>query len=571
MPTPSLIPSTFLPHLPRSQYSFSPLHPSDLIAHISILRELYLPPIHGGFSASDVFDDEDDDAQRGDITPRRREPRNKLSDGLTERMGGLGLGLNVSLDGASGDDDGTEGNGDDDDEESDDEIQSEDGEELHLDPFEREWAEKWLGGVVRRAQGWIEEHEEEEKSEETKEIEAVLRDATATLAMMAGTSAAGSLTRHLAFPISDALAPALSQLRAKTSPNLALSPETNIFLASLSTSPTSPSILRRALPTPTSPTGSSSSDATRRRRKKSKRPAVLPVLLHDAPMGDHLSVGVQTWGSAILLGRQMALRPSDFGLFLPSTTATNGGVRVLELGAGTGLLSILCRKLLDLHSISTSQPPGLIVATDFLTSVLDNLKICVDLNFPPHLDERGIETSTDISREEGIHIAKLDWTTFPQFMESGGKVGQEEMAPFVNRPFDLVLASDCVYDETHAKLLRDVAGWVLRLPDEATPGDQGGTFHILSPLRPTFAPELESIDTHFPPLSTYTPLAERQSAAKSSSSSPIPPELRGEGLGIARGLKLGARGEGKRGVRGRKGEGRVDEAQGYWWWEVGWG
>lgn len=38
-------------------------------------------------------------------------------------------------------------------------------------------------------------------------------------------------------------------------------------------------------------------------------------------MGDHLSVGVQTWGSAILLGRQIALHPSDYGLFpLPKLT-----------------------------------------------------------------------------------------------------------------------------------------------------------------------------------------------------------------------------------------------------------
>ncbi|KAK8864152.1 hypothetical protein IAR55_001398 [Kwoniella newhampshirensis] len=590
MSIPSLIPSSFLPHLPRSQYSFSPLLPSDLIAHVSILRELYLPPIHGGFSASDVFDDEQDTHVE---RRSRREANSNPSIDLVHSMEGMGLGLSVALqDGTGSGERGIEGgrqseledNGG---EESGEE--EEEDEELHLDPFEREWAEKWLGGVVRRAQGWLESVDSEGKSEETKEVEAVLRDATAVLAMMAGTSAAGSLTRHLAFPISDALAPALSQLRSKTSPNLALSPETNMFLASLSTSPTSPSALRRALPTstqtahtrtssghnnlPTSPTtsltGSSPSD-TRRKRRKPKRQAVLPVLLHDAPMGDHLSVGVQTWGSAILLGRQMALRPADFGLFLPPSFER--GVRVLELGAGTGLLSILCRKLLDLHSVSSqpSTPPGLVVATDFLRSVLDNLKICVDLNFPPRLDERGIETSTDISRDQGIHIAKLDWTSFPHFMENGRKaddVDEEEMAPFVDQSFDLVLASDCVYDETHAKLLREVAGWVLRLPDDGT-GDQGGTFHILSPLRPTFAPELESIDTHFPSLSTYTPLSERRKAATSSVA---PPDLRGEGLGLAKGLKLGARGEGKRGVRGRKGEGRVDEAQGYWWWEVGWG
>ena len=66
----------------------------------------------------------------------------------------------------------------------------------HLDLFERDWPEKWLNGVVRRAQGWLEEREETETPEEMegcssqgiKEVEVVLRDATAVLAMMAGTS-----------------------------------------------------------------------------------------------------------------------------------------------------------------------------------------------------------------------------------------------------------------------------------------------------------------------------------------------------------------------------------------------
>jgi predicted nicotinamide N-methyase len=235
----------------------------------------------------------------------------------------------------------------------------------------------------------------------------------------------------------------------------------------------------------------------------------VPILLHDAPMSDHLSVGVQTWGSAILLGREMALRPSDFGL---SNTPHGRPVRVLELGAGTGLLSILCRKLLDLENASASSPsrspshsgmwngasPGLVVATDFLPSVLDNLKICVDLNFPPVVaGDLGVESGTDKTPTSGIHIAKLDWTTFPSWaarratatsagvhsdQPSVGVLGTDENSTaeqtsrFMDEPFDLVLASDCVYDETHAAMLRQVAGWVLRLPDPNIQGDVGGTF-----------------------------------------------------------------------------------------------
>jgi predicted nicotinamide N-methyase len=237
-------------------------------------------------------------------------------------------------------------------------------------------------------------------------------------------------------------------------------------------------------------------------------------------MSDHLSVGVQTWGSAILLGREMALRPSDFGL---SNTPHGRPVRVLELGAGTGLLSILCRKLLDLEHASATSPtrspshdgtlggtsPGLVVATDFLPSVLDNLKICVDLNFPPVVaGELGVESGTDKTPTSGIHIAKLDWTTFPswaarraattaaatsdrahsdQISLAGLGTDQdgatEQTSRFMDEPFDLVLASDCVYDETHAAMLRQVAGWVLRLPDSTIQGDVGGTFVSHSFLR----------------------------------------------------------------------------------------
>jgi predicted nicotinamide N-methyase len=215
--------------------------------------------------------------------------------------------------------------------------------------------------------------------------------------------------------------------------------------------------------------------------KKRKRAPAVPVLLHDAPMANHLSVGVQTWGSAILLGRRMAKYPDQFGLF---NSYGSEGIRILELGAGTGLLSILCRKLLDLKAATDSHSSprtpnhreheegkgkGLIVATDFLPEVIDNLKTCVNLNFP--------------SSETGIEIAKLDWTTFPNYMASRSAGDRqekeeegEETSQFMDKPFDLVLASDCVYDETHARMLREVVSWTLRLPED---GDEGGTFVCL--------------------------------------------------------------------------------------------
>jgi predicted nicotinamide N-methyase len=198
----------------------------------------------------------------------------------------------------------------------------------------------------------------------------------------------------------------------------------------------------------------------------------------------------------------MALYPEKFGLE-PVVAFEKGetvGPRILELGAGTGLLSILCRKLLDLYprnalgsgetGVSRQRHgKGLVVATDFLQSVLDNLKTCVDLNFAPLPDPVDPSSAPNQPTTQGLHIAKLDWTTFPAYMQRQSVLAetststafdaagdQQEMAPFVHTPFDLVLASDCVYDPTHAKMLRDVASWVLRLPDERVDGDSGGTF-----------------------------------------------------------------------------------------------
>lgn len=174
---------------------------------------------------------------------------------------------------------------------------------------------------------------------------------------------------------------------------------------------------------------------------------------------DHLSVGVQTWGSAILMGRRVALAPHEFGLCSESAGLINvaqGGPRILELGAGTGLLSILCRKLMDqIKEQHGDKSYGTILATDFLPSVLDNLATCINLNFPG-------------TSSEGLDVLPLDWTLFPALVES--QTEDERL----RGGFDLVLASDCVYDTTHADLLRRVAELVLR-PPSGEPGDVGGT------------------------------------------------------------------------------------------------
>jgi hypothetical protein len=205
----SLIPSSFLPHLSRQQNTLSPLTAITVLSHVSLLKELYIPPIHGGFNINDLNtvsgygSDEDGESShlRQRSSDKAKARKRRFSASLADTMNGLGLGLDVNEGiGAQGrlgaavtiqEEDGSELE----DEDENATIEENGEPAAHLDPFEREWAEKWLNGVVRRAQGWSEEHEEVEgevegESEEFshKDIEAILRDATAVLAMMAGTS-----------------------------------------------------------------------------------------------------------------------------------------------------------------------------------------------------------------------------------------------------------------------------------------------------------------------------------------------------------------------------------------------
>jgi hypothetical protein len=188
MSPPSLIPSSFLPHLPRSHHSFDPIPTTDIQGHIAILRELYIPPVHGGFEVADCLVDEDDSSVQRKKRHTKRERR--FSAGLVETMDGLGLGLNVPLNsgqvpGGSADLDDLSEHYTSEDEEEEEEVGAS---KEHLDPFERDWSEKWLNGVVRRSQGWLEDHEGEEHTGDWKVMEGVLKDASAALAMMAGTS-----------------------------------------------------------------------------------------------------------------------------------------------------------------------------------------------------------------------------------------------------------------------------------------------------------------------------------------------------------------------------------------------
>ncbi|KAK0199519.1 putative methyltransferase-domain-containing protein [Desarmillaria ectypa] len=178
-------------------------------------------------------------------------------------------------------------------------------------------------------------------------------------------------------------------------------------------------------------------------------PGAVQVRLTDVPLEnqDFGSVGAQTWGGACVLAEAIVEDPTAFGL--------KAGIRVLELGAGTGLVSITVGKLL--------QGSVTIVATDFHPSVLDNLKANIGNNF--------VHPAT-----VAISSTFLDWA------DSDNHDGS------LDKPFDVVLGADIVYDAQHAVWIKMGLRKFLR---------KGAVFHLVIPLRPNFATESNTVESVF--------------------------------------------------------------------------
>ena len=169
------------------------------------------------------------------------------------------------------------------------------------------------------------------------------------------------------------------------------------------------------------------------------------VTLNDAPLSstDHTAVGLQSWGASIVLSSMMCAEPERFGLTEDSLA---GKQTIIELGAGTGLVSLAVAKLLPL----VGAGPVSITATDYHPAVLENCNANIETNFPlSSYDTPPVET------------AILDWAQPPTHMKSAS---------------DLLIASDVVYAPEHAAWLRDCAAHLLA---------QNGVFWLMVTVRKT--------------------------------------------------------------------------------------
>ncbi|KAF9550587.1 hypothetical protein CPC08DRAFT_715258 [Agrocybe pediades] len=173
-------------------------------------------------------------------------------------------------------------------------------------------------------------------------------------------------------------------------------------------------------------------------------PGDIHVELNDAPLSkdDHTSVGLQSWGSSILLADRFCSEPEFFSL-TPRTG--DKPLRILELGAGTGMLSIVASMILQGCSVE-------IVATDYHPDVLENLRKNI---------------ATNISSSSSIAVTALDWEN-PCYE-----------APF-DKPFDIILAADVIYHPCHAKWIKNC---VEKLLDQSPRAE--AVFWLIIPVRTT--------------------------------------------------------------------------------------
>lgn len=485
-------PSVFLPRLPRTTHTLSPCSSKDIGPHVLRLRDLllpFVPSVDGvGYedssksktrtkaadSAGQVDDEtgrlsangQDNESATNSALADRRLSTSSVASSTTSKRSRRSLVRPRSASTAS--------------HASHISSSSSIDTAVVMDEFEREWAENWLSSVVRRGEGWmadVEAEMDEVDSQDLTELgrleaehaarEKVLEDASAVIAMLAGCSAVGGITRELSF-----------QLRL--------------------------------------PGASAIGEDDRE----------LVVRTHDAALSDHLSVGVQTWASSVLLGRIFAQEPERY-LGAPPPSTGRRRPRILDLGAGTGVMSILPRAILDeviAHADGEDDDEeeaeqGLVIATDYHPDVLANLKTCVDLNFPS--TGAGDSPSDDAypTHHSGIRILPLDWSTFPSMAEAvhrgapadGGSGEDVErkarraadssaasdaaaidaaniwqlststsnstaanaaaLDPDLAQPFDVVLVVDCVYDLAHAAMIRRCLQWLVRPPELDDKGD----------------------------------------------------------------------------------------------------
>ncbi|PFH46934.1 hypothetical protein AMATHDRAFT_68785 [Amanita thiersii Skay4041] len=264
------------------------------------------------------------------------------------------------------------------------------------------------------------------------------------------------------------------------------------------------------------------------------------VRVKDVPLDndDFASVGAQTWRSACVLAECIVDEPWRFGLchtplmhppLSPLGSTMPGSLRILELGAGTGLVSLTITKVLQeisglaaspLPSVSNTSAIALtpiassatIVATDYYSPVLSNLASNIGANFP----------STTAPLE--LTACFLDWSNFSKPYQPPSTIltgSQDRSLQLFNEKYDVIFGADIIYEPEHTAWIKSCVSTLLRIPDRDTNVNVGThprsplnehfepeqkphpAFHLMIPLRSTHLKESQSVELLFPFSSTF--------------------------------------------------------------------
>ncbi|KAL8277682.1 hypothetical protein RQP46_009955 [Phenoliferia psychrophenolica] len=210
----------------------------------------------------------------------------------------------------------------------------------------------------------------------------------------------------------------------------------------------------------------------------------VPQSRPSSPRGSRSATVADPWRSSTALARRITQNPEAFG-------ASNPNNRTLELGAGSGVVSLVWKAVADLSPSGSSH---LVVATDFHQRTLDNLSETIEGATP---------STTSPSTPTTIISQKLDWKAIHQslaFTKQNHSSRPVLPAP-LDLPFDTILASDVVYDPSHALHLHSaVEQFLVRPPHpQVTGGDawEGSAFWLAVPLLASHNMSIQSIETTF--------------------------------------------------------------------------
>ncbi|KIX07694.1 uncharacterized protein Z518_02348 [Rhinocladiella mackenziei CBS 650.93] len=150
-------------------------------------------------------------------------------------------------------------------------------------------------------------------------------------------------------------------------------------------------------------------------------PGVQPILINEARnlLSQGNNVGLRTWEAALHLAWYLVTRRPDLVQ----------DKNVLELGAGTGFLSLLCAGQLEASHV---------LATDGLGRVCESLQANIDLN-----REHDI-----LHRRKPPEVRQFDWTDLPELDHILATAKRSSIL------YDLVIGADITY---HPDVLRPLA------------------------------------------------------------------------------------------------------------------